>query len=136
VLDELAKAERKAELEARLLAARERLSGEPPEETSGLAALLAAATGADKRRVARYVVTARALAALVMVELFAHLAGAGARLLGLAMKQKPKRRERPSAACRAGRPTGPAKQRSLPPANVVPLSRAERGFRNLAGVQT
>lgn len=56
---------------------------------------MTAATGADKQRAARYVVTARTLAALVLIELLAHLASAGARLIGRAIKRKPKRSAKP-----------------------------------------
>lgn len=96
-------------ISAELSAARARRAQMHPVEASGLAAMLAAATGWPKQRLSRLIVTTRALAALLLVELLAHLGGAAAKMLGAAItatakaraakpRAKPKREVKPKQA--------------------------------------
>jgi len=131
VLAKLAKAKRKAELEAQLADVKSTISETPPVETSGLAALAVAYAGGDKRFWSRTIVSVRALAALILMELLAHLAGAAARLIGQAMKPRRKTKAKQAKAA-------PAEQsvKALPPPRIglMPSARGRRGLASLAGV--
>jgi hypothetical protein len=130
-LAKLAQAKRKAELESQLADVKSAISESEPVETSGLAALAVAYTGGDKRVWSRTVVTVRALAALILMELLAHLAGAAARLIGQAMKPRRKKKAKPAKAKQiAHQPV------ALPQSRIglMPSDRGRRGLASLAGV--
>jgi hypothetical protein len=129
--------DRADKISAELEAARDARAGMKPAELSGLAGWLALAGIAAKVTATQALAIVKTLAALVIVEVLAHLAGAAARLIGQAIRRRSRRRRPAKRGAGNASPASSARHGAVG-GNVVPLRRPEErasaGLKSLTGL--